>query len=47
MHGCMNNIKGRANFKNFQILLGSICSSKIIMGRLFEKHYPEKDAVIQ
>ena len=29
LHGCMNTRKGRAKFKNFQILLSSGCSSTI------------------
>ena len=46
-YGCMNTGKGRAKFKNFQILLSSRCSPTIIMGSIVEKLYPEKDAVIQ
>ena len=38
LHGCMNTIKGRVRFKNFQILSDSGCSSTIVMRRLFEKH---------
>ena len=30
LHGYMNTIKGKANFKNFRILLDSGCSSPII-----------------
>ena len=37
LHWCMNNIKGKAKFKNFQIQLDSGCSSKIVMGRIVEK----------
>ena len=46
-HECMNTRKGRANFKNFQIILDSGCSSKVVMGRLVGKLNPDKDAVIQ
>ena len=38
IHECMNTIIGKAKFKNFQILLGSGCSSKILMGRLVENY---------
>ena len=34
LHGCMNTRKGKARFKNFLILLDSICSYTIVMGRL-------------
>ena len=34
LHGCMNTRKGKAKFKNFRILLDSLCSSTIVMGRL-------------
>ena len=43
----MNNIKGKVRFKNFQILLDSGCSSKILMGRLVEKLGRKKDALMQ
>ena len=39
----MNIRKGKARVKNFRILLDSICSSKVVMGRLIEKIHPEKD----
>ena len=47
LHGCMNTIKGRVRFKNFQILSDSGCSSTIVMRRLFEKHTLKKYAVMQ
>ena len=47
LHGCMNTQKGRANFKNFLILLYSGCSYMILMGRLIRRLTPKKDAVIQ
>ena len=34
LHWCMNNRKGKVRFKNFRILLDSVCSSMIVMGRL-------------
>ena len=43
----MNTIKGKVRFKNFQILLDSGCSSKILMGRLVEKLGRKKDALMQ
>ena len=43
----MNTRHGRVKFKNFRILLGSGCSSMIIMGMLVEKHCLEKYAVMQ
>ena len=42
----MNTRKGKANFKNFQILLDSGCSYKIVMGRIGKKSI-EKDFVMQ
>ena len=47
LHGFVNTRKGRAKFKNFQIILDSGCSSTILMRRLVEKLCPEKDAVMQ
>ena len=47
MHECINNRKGGANFKNFQIILDSGCISMIIVGRIVEKVHPEKDDVMQ
>ena len=38
----MNTRKGKAEFNIFYILLDSVCSSTIVMGRLVEKLYPEK-----
>ena len=43
----MNIRKGKAKFKNFRILLDSVCSSTIVMGRIIEKLCPEKDAPMQ
>ena len=47
LHGCMNTIKGRAKFKNLLIILETLFISKIEMGNLVKKPYPEKDAMIQ
>ena len=38
LHGCMNNRKESAKFKNFQILLYRGCSSTIVMRKLVEKY---------
>ena len=43
----MNKRKGKAKFENFRILLDSGCSSTILMGRLFEKLHPKKEAMMQ
>ena len=43
----MNTIKVKSKFDKFLILLDSVYSSTILMGRLVNKLYPEKDAVIQ
>ena len=43
----MNARKGKAEFKNFQILLDSGFSSTIVMGILVEKIHPKKYAVMQ
>ena len=43
----MNNIKGKARFKNFHILLQSGFSSTVLMGRLVTRLFPEKDAPMQ
>ena len=43
----MNTRKGKAKFKKFWILLDSGCSSTILIGRLVEKLYSKKDAVMQ
>ena len=43
----MNTRKGKARFKNFRILLDSVCSSTIVMESLVNKLYPEKDAAMQ
>ena len=47
LHERMNTRYGKARLKNFQIILESGCSSKIVMGILVEKLHPEKccDAV--
>ena len=47
LHGFTNTIKGRAKFKNFQIVLNSECSSTILTRRIVEKLCPEKDAGTQ
>ena len=36
IHCCLNTRKGRAKFKNFQIISCSECSSTIVMGILVE-----------
>ena len=46
LHWRMNTRKDGENFKNFRILLDSGCSSKIVMKRLVETLYPEKDDVM-
>ena len=43
----MNTIRGKLKFKIFQILLESVCSSTITMGRLVENNCLEKYAVVQ
>ena len=43
----MNTRRGKAKFKNFWILLDSVCSSTILMVRLVGKLRLEKYAVIQ
>ena len=47
LHGCMNTRKGKANFKNFRILLYSVCSYTILNGRLIKILIYKKDAVMQ
>ena len=47
LHGLMNTIKGRAEFKNLQIILDSEFSYTIVLIRLVEKLYHKKDAVTQ
>ena len=47
IHGCMNTGKGKANFKNFHILLDSGCSSTIVIRRIVENLGPEKYAPMQ
>ena len=44
---CMNTRKGRSRFKNFQIILDSVCSSTILMGRIVKKLFHEKYDVMQ
>ena len=43
----MNTRKGKAKFKNFQIILNSGCSSTIAMGKFVEEINPEKYAMMQ
>ena len=43
----MNTRNGKAKLKNFRILLDSVCSSIIVMGRIVERLFPEKDAMTQ
>ena len=43
----MNIRKGTLKFNNFQIVLGSGCSSTIVIGRLVGKHTLEKYDVMQ
>ena len=47
LHGFMNTGLGRANFKNFQIKLKSVCSSTVVIGRPVEKLKLGKFAVMQ
>ena len=47
LHECMNTRKGRDKFKNFQIILDSVCISMIVTRRIVEILCPENDAVIQ
>ena len=35
---CTNNRKGRTKFNNFQIILGIVCSSNILIRMLVEKY---------
>ena len=44
---CMNTGKVRSEFKNFQNILDSRCSSTILMRSRVEKLFPEKYAVMQ
>ena len=37
LHGCINIRKVKAQFKNFQIIIYSGCSSMIVMRRIVEK----------
>ena len=43
----MNTQKGRENFKNFKILLGSGCSYTILMGRQTKNPNSKEDDVMQ
>ena len=47
LHGCINTRINKARLKNFQNLLDSGCSYKIVMIRLVEKLCPEKYAMMQ
>ena len=47
LRGYMNTRRGRAKFKDFQILLDVGFSSTIVIIGLFEKLIPETDDVIQ
>ena len=47
LHVCMKTIKVKVKFKNFRILLGSGCSSAILMVSLVKTVHPEKYDVIQ
>ena len=46
LYECINTMHGKEKFNNFRIILNSVCSSTIVMGRLVEKLNPEKDAVM-
>ena len=46
LHLCMNKHKGREKFNNFQILLESVFSSNVIMGKII-KLIPKEDAVMR
>ena len=43
----MNTRKGRVRFKNYRILLDSVCSYTIVTRRLVQKLRPRKDDVMQ
>ena len=45
--GCLNTQKGKARFKNFRILLGIGCSSRIVMIMLIENLSAKKGSVMQ
>ena len=47
LHGCTDIRKGRAKFKNFQIIFDSGFSPTILTRRLVEKLSLEKDALMQ
>ena len=47
IHGCINTRKGKSNFKNFQIILDSRCSSMIVLGRLVQILGPKIYSVIE
>ena len=46
LHGCMNTIKGKSEFKNFRILLDCGCSYTIVTGKIV-KNYILKNDVMQ
>ena len=47
LHVCMSNRKGKGKFKNFRILLDSVCSSTNVMRSLVEKLPTDKDILMQ
>ena len=47
LHGCINTQKDRAKFNNFNILLDSRCTSKIIMRILITRINPKINTVMQ
>ena len=47
IHGYMNTREGKAEFKNFPVLLDSGCSYMIVIGRVVTKIFPEKDSPMQ
>ena len=47
IHGLMNTRHGKAKFKNFKIILGSVCSSTIVIRGIIETLHPEKNVVMQ
>ena len=47
LHRCMNTRRGKSKFKNFWILLDSVCSSLIAMVRLIKKLKTKEGTVMQ
>ena len=47
LHGCMNTQNGKAEFKNFRIILDSGCISTVLMVIIIQKPNPKEDSVMQ